>query len=461
MNGPAPTDAAPLLARILGEVPRRYRLGELPAPFAAESDPHGANQLAILIEHARLALAAGQPPDPAIKERFLHCLEALIRDAMQPEGGDPTYQAMVLRNHSGPVQEYVALAVQQAQDSRRVQSLLNAFAHPAKLERLPAGALRDRLAILQGHVGAARWAQAATLLQQQAPEAEAGGDAAVKAGLHRLQHDPALPRLLRLEALQADAEVRRYQSLWERQGPPANSHAAAQEGAAGRLRGNNVESMTKDSLQALADSLNTVAAGQPYRVVTAMYVPAALAAHQEGGKTEWDAVLLRQVSDEPLWDICLLVEAKASPDSVSTDFPRLLRGLKVLSQADPARHYAFKAREGIFDLRGVSLQSLPTEADAVGRCVLYSSDAPAERHPRLLSAAARMQLLSSPECLGFAMALAEGWPADARSLEVLWEQLVGAPQWQALLGQYEVIRRARELMVHVDDLMATARACGE
>ncbi|HLU78449.1 MAG TPA: 3-deoxy-D-arabino-heptulosonate 7-phosphate synthase, partial [Burkholderiaceae bacterium] len=227
MNGPAPTDAAPLLARILGEVPRRYRLGELPAPFAAESDPHRANQLAILIEHARLALAAGQPPDPAIKERFLHCLEALIRDAMQPEGGDPTYQAMVLRNHSGPVQEYVALAVQQAQDSRRVQSLLNAFAHPAKLERLPAGALRDRLAILQGHVGAARWAQAATLLQQQAPEAEAGGDAAVKAGLHRLQHDPALPRLLRLEALQADAEVRRYQSLWERQGPPANSHAAA------------------------------------------------------------------------------------------------------------------------------------------------------------------------------------------------------------------------------------------
>src|SRR5690606_3908064 len=100
MNGPATTDAAPLLARFLGEVPRRYRLGELPAPFAAQSDPHGANQLAILIEHARLALAAGQPPDPATKERYLLCLEALIRDAIQPECVDSTFQLMVLLNHT-------------------------------------------------------------------------------------------------------------------------------------------------------------------------------------------------------------------------------------------------------------------------------------------------------------------------------------------------------------------------
>src|SRR5690606_27868862 len=219
-------------------------------------------------------------------------------------------------------------------------------------------------------------------------------------------------------------------------------------------------------LQALADFLNARVEGSPYRVVTAMYVPAALAAHQEGGKTEWDAVLLRRVAeadphegaesaltdDAALWEVSLLVEAKASPDSVATDFPRLLRGLKVLAQADEHRNYPFKAREGIFLLRGAQLARLPTEVETLDNMVLYTSDAPADRNPRLLSAAARMQLMSSPEGIAYATAVSGGGTGDAHGLDALWTQLLHAPQWTPILQQYHTISQARALMVHVDDL---------
>ncbi len=462
-----------LLARILNKVTRRYRLGSLPAVTGGISDPlHCANQLAVVIEHARRALARGQSPGRELKQLFLQCLEILLRDAMQAEEGDPVFQALVLRHRSEVVQEYVALAVQQAQDTRRLHSLLNAFAHPAKLERMAAGWLREQLALLQAHVEASQWAQVADMLSRLLGNIKDGPDGAidpaVRAGLERMQQETSLVRLQRLDALGQDPDVQRYQVLWERQGPPANSHAAAQNGAEGRIRGNNVETLTKQALQGLADFLNVRVEGSPYKVTTSMYVPAALAAHQEGGKTEWDAVLLRRAAeaspdaeaagtsgadDTALWEVSLLVEAKASPDSVATDFPRLLRGLKVLAQAEVKRNYSFKAREGSFLLRSSQLASLPTEADTLGTTVLYTSDAPADRHPRLLSAAARMQLMSSAEGIAFATALAEGLSGDAGVLEPLWDQLLQTPQWQPILQQYHTICQARELMVHVDDLV--------
>lgn len=462
-----------LLAEILRGVKRRYRLEGLPEVSDEINNPlHCANQLAVVIELARRSLATGQEPGPGLRQRFVQGLRTLLRDAMQPAAGDPSYQALVLRHRSGVVQEYVALAVQQAQDSRRLQGILNAFAHPAKLVRMPAGRLKEQLTVLQAHVEAGRWSQAASQVTELLGEIGGATDAiapAVAAGLERMQQDTSLLRLQRLEVLSREPDVQRYRELWERQGPPANSHAAHQNGVEGKLRGNNVETMTKQALQGLADYLNAHAEGEPYRVVTAMYVPAALAAHQEGGKTEWDAVLLKQVTatstraepgretaEDAVWEVSLLVEAKASPDSVANDFPRLLRGLTVLAQADAGRNYAFKAREGNFLLRGSQLATLPTDADTLGGTVLYTSDAPADRNPRLLSAAARMQLMSSTEGIACAIALAEGRPANERELETLWAQLLHAPQWQAVLQQYHTICRARALMVHVDDLVPPA-----
>lgn len=446
-----------LLATILRDVPRRYRLPELPAIDECTADPqNGANRLAFIIEHARRAGAAGREPDARLKQQFLHELDALVRSAVHAQEGDPVVQAMILRQQSEAVREYVGLMTQQPHDARRVSNVVNGVAHPAKLERLPASELREQLAQLQAHVAAARWDDAARVLQALS---NAGGmNRTVVSGLARLREEGTLQRLQRLEALRRNDDVRQYQALLDRQGPPANSHEAAQNGAAGRERGMSVEALSRASLQALADRLNEAEGNDTaYRVVTSMYVPAALAANQEGGKTEWDAVLLRQAADDT-WDIRVLVEAKASPDSVATDFPRLLRGLGMLARADSAQTYTFKAREGSFTLRGSTLRALPTDVEAAAATVLYSSDAPAEASPRLLSAAARMQLLSSPEVLAHAIAIAEGRPARMQRLESVWQQLLHAPRWRPLLNQYHTISQARALMVHVDDLKAAATA---
>lgn len=454
------------LEDILRRTPRRYRLPPLPQLAHTPPDPkRGANRLAIIIENTRLALAAGRAPAAQLKEEFLNTLQGVIRDAMHTETGDTTFQAMVLRQGSAVVQEYVARATQQAQDSRRVRNLVNAFAHPAKLERQPAGLLRDALARLQAALAAEQWSAvgaAAEALLSARPwvnEAQAGGDATLQEPLRKLQADEALQRLQQLEALQDHEQVRLYRRLWDQQGPRANSHAAVKEGAEARRRGMSVETLAKQALQAVADVLNRrVGTGAFYRVATSMYVPAALAAGQEGGKTEWDAVLLKQAGAgtgaDTTWDIELLVEAKASADAIATDFPRLLRGLGVLSKAKANASYSFKARGGSLLITGASLCALPTAAASLEGKVIYCSDATAEEEPRLLSAASRMQLLSSPESLAFASALAQGDPAEASLLEPLWDQLLHSAQWQGLLNQYLSLAMARALMVHTDDLAA-------
>ena len=462
-------DSGPLTsADMLRRTPRRYRLPALPALTQTPADTQRrANRLAIIIENIRRARAAGETPPPQLSRDFLDSLEGLIRDAIQPDNGDATFQAMVLRQGSAVVQEYVALATQRSQDSRRIRTLVNAFAHPAKLERYPAGVQRDGLARLQELLEGEQWSEFGALLEDLLGNMHEGslegsladGDAMVHEGLRKLKDEAALQRLQRLEALLGHGQVRKYRKLWEQQGPRANSHAAVQEGAEARRRGMSVETLAKQALQAVADSLNKAAGSRAfYRVATSMYVPATLAAGHEGGKTEWDAVLLKQadagVAADTAWDIELLVEAKASVDAIATDFPRLLRGLALLSRAEAALSYSFKAREGSFVIRGASLSALPTDAAALEGRVIYCSDAPAEDEPRLLSAAGRMQLLSSPESLAFASALAEGASPDPQMLEPLWDQLVHGDQWQGLLNQYLSLAQARELMVHTDDLAA-------
>lgn len=450
------------LAEILGRTPRRYRLPELPGLESTLQDSRRrANWLAIVIETARRSLAASKTPDTQLKQAFLDTLQALIQDAMHSENGDTTFQAMVLRQSSAIVAEYVGLATQQAQDSRRVHSLVNAIAHPAKLERLPAGALRDGLAQLQKAVAAEQWAEADDLLPPLLATVGGTGDSTVGEGLRKLAEDPSLQRLQKLQALLQHEDVTEYRRLWGQQGPRANTHAAAQEGAEARRRGMDVETLTRHALQSVADALNGGAL-ETYQVATSMYVPATLAAGHVGSKTEWDAVLLKQApsdaSGDAIWDIELLVEAKASADAIATDFPRLLRGLQLLAAADAHQTYSFKAREGSFVIRGATLSTLPTAPEALVGMVLYCSDTPADDYPRLLSAAARMQLLSAPESLKFATALAQGEPARQSLLEPLWEQLLYAPQWEALLHQYLALAQARELMVHTDDLAAVGNS---
>jgi hypothetical protein len=53
--------------------------------------------------------------------------------------------------------------------------------------------------------------------------------------------------------------------------------------------------------------------------------------------------------------------------------------------------------------------------------------------------------------------LAERQAADAQSLEPVWQQLLKAPQWGAVLNQYQMLHKVRELMVHADDLLLAAR----
>src|SRR5690606_5052596 len=96
-------------------------------------------------------------------------------------------------------------------------------------------------------------------------------------------------------------------------------------------------------------------------LVTSMRVPSSLARDVERAKTEWDSVLLcrpRAETASRAWDVCLLVEVKASADAATTDFPRLLRGLDVFAKADYQVDYSFTTRQGATRVRGASLCDL-------------------------------------------------------------------------------------------------------
>jgi hypothetical protein len=248
--------------------------------------------------------------------------------------------------------------------------------------------------------------------------------------------------------------------LWEQQGPRPGSASALAEGNASRLRGDAVEAQALQALQALARRLNDADGSPAYQAVSSMRVPPSMPANADRAKTEWDAALLRQAEGDggpPAWDLCLLLEAKASADAAATDFPRLLRGLRLLAQADPRTDYAFNTRQGRFPLRGAALRALPAEGPRLDTTVLYVCDGPADAIPRLLSAASRMQLLSAPPSLEYAGLLAQGPDAARDTLEPVWQQLLQSAQWTGVLQQYPTLCQARELMAHPDDLMAAIK----
>lgn len=448
-----PTSA--LLRAILHAVPRRYRVSG-PAGVLAPDDHAGA--LARLIERLHAVVGAGGAPETSWQDAFVTALDGLIREALRPNGGDPAFQAAVLAHRSPQVRAYLALRRQASADARKVRAAADAVAHPRKPARLPPGPARMLLAQLHAATTAGAWRQAAQASQALPAMSEIAAVEDLALALRTLRDDPALVRLCRAEALGSDPDVRRYESIRARLGPRAGSDEAEAQALLARQRGIAVEAMAARALEAVAAYLDRAAApaaAPRYRVVTSLRVPAGLAADTDRAKTEWDAVLLRRADTAPLWDVCLVVEAKASVEAATTDLPRLLRGLRLLAGARPEQAYAFATQQGTIQVRGASLAGLPVTEAALADQVLYCCDAPADGPHAGLNAAGRMQLLSAPTCLAYAAALSQGQSVDRRDLIPLWQALRHDDRWRPVRTLAAMRQLARSLMVHPDDLLAT------
>lgn len=477
------------LHSILSTLVRRYRLRALDVDDLTTLSCKPATALALLIERARVAVEQNSTPDLQTKRQFIDALAQMIRDAMRAEGGDPVFQAMVLRHHAPQVREYASLVAGADVQRRFLHATVNSVAHPAKLQRLPPGPQREALAQLQAAAASESWGALNDAVQVVLALPDIVPGSPLHSGVARLMDGPALNDVRRLDALAEDPLVMTYRSLWESQGPTSGSVEAAAQGTGSRRRGEAVEALAAQALNALASRLQAED-GMPYRVVTGMHVPASLGTDRDRAKSEWDAVLLRGaegVDGTDTWEVCLLVEAKASVDAATTDLPKLVRGMQLLASAAADEVYAFQAREGVVHLRSGSLSTLTTDEAGLARSVLYCCDAPADGVPRLLGSAARMQLLSAQASVAYASEVlaaegrvtvqvvvgdsehpgathaaiqilrTEAHAADLADLETVWTALLTAPSWHAVLNHQRVLRQVRALMVHPDDLLAAAR----
>jgi len=451
---------SPLLEETLRIVARRYRLPDVAVYNDKASEASVATTLAITIEQGRCAAVRSE----VLERTFMEALARLIEEALRKDSGDPVFQAMLLRRRATQVREYASLSAQADQDRRFIHASVNGIAHPGK-QRTLSGGQREGLAQLHTLASSPYMSQLDDTVRHLLAMPEFANEPSSQRGLSRLLESPALERLRRLEALTSDELVRRYRSLWERNGPPSGSADAAAQGYASQQRGAIAEARAAHALEVLAQRLNEEErAVSAYRVVTSMRVPASIPASPDRAKSEWDAVLLREaktVDATPASDVCLLVESKASVDAATTDLPRLLRGVRLLAHAEESVVYAFETAQGTVHLRGASLRALTTDEAALQRTVLYCCDARAEAAPRLLSAASRMQLLSAQASLEYASRVTDQQHADAQELAPVWHELLGSPQWHAVLNQYPKLRQVRDLMVHTEDLLAAIETAAE
>ncbi|MFX1681917.1 3-deoxy-D-arabino-heptulosonate 7-phosphate synthase [Mitsuaria sp. CC2] len=459
-----------MLDDVLGRTVRRFRAPAMPASLEDARATGAATALAVAIERAREALAAGDTPQEEVQSVFLAALAQLLREAMR---GDPAFQAMALRHRSAVVREHASLSAHAERDRRAVRAAVNALAHPAKTQRRRPGPMRDALLALHAAATAGDWVRVSGLLGALRDDADGrhgvdmrdgvdgSDDPACHRGIERLIDEPALTRLRRLDDLASDAQVARYRELSERRGPLAGSEQAAARGAGAQQRGDAVEALAVDALDVLVERMNAQAGEARYRIAASLRVPPSFPGDAARAKSEWDVALLRRHSVGEDWDLCLLVEAKASPDAATTDLPRLLRGLRLLAQADVDTTYVFNSADGEVRLRGMSLNALPTEEGDLARAVLYCCDGADDRVPRLLNAASRMQLLSAEASLDVAALLEDGAPVDPSLLRPVWRQLLEAPPFTSVLRQYVTLRAVRELMVHPEDLAAAVQGDGD
>lgn len=218
-----------VLLAALRAAPRRYRLPPLPAD--AEAAVAGGTQatLAFAIEAARTG------PAPGIQVLFTRALAQLIREALAPERGDPAFQAAMLQAQDAQVHEHVQLSRQRAADRRTLRMAVDGIAHPGKLRREAAGALRDALARLHGLAAAGAWGELAEAIGQLLAQ-ELPGRGNFRAPLEAIHASPALRRLVRGSELLRRESVQRYQALCERRGPLAGSMPRPPKGAHRRSR---------------------------------------------------------------------------------------------------------------------------------------------------------------------------------------------------------------------------------
>ena len=418
----------PDLLDVIRRAPRRYRMPALPRNAAAAEGAGAEVAIAFAIE----ALRRGQA-EPEFEKLFVRSLAALIARASDGSTGDPSFQALVLADQERVVAEYLELAATEGADKRRVRAAIDAFAHPGKWRgrSMPEGFVRLHASSLSGDWPAVRSAAQALAVTEWSAQGEA------------LLADAALSRLERAASVRNDPAVQRYLALAAARGPLAASEEAAEQGRAAARAGATVEEQTVRAVQKLASGSHRVARGLRPR--------SGLARATHGAKDEWDVALLRIVEGSDSYDLVLLAEAKASPSSAVSDWPRLRRGLERLAQVPSGVDPVFGGDEGEVRVRGDSLRAFAPPECGLPPRVIYCCTAAEARAP-LLSAPARAMLLQQPESLVYAGALVRGEPVDPGELAPLWEALSHNPSLRPVLEQYETARSAREVMLHPDDL---------
>ncbi len=450
----------PDLPDLLRTVRRRYRLAPLPATLDAAVAAGSETALAFAMESARLALAGQEPLDDVWRDTFTDALAVLIRRAMAPDEGDPAFQAQVLKSGDAQVREWVRLEAQAASDARAVRAAVDALAHPGKLRRLPEDATRRALASLYARAAAGEWhALASEAAALSAALLEAG--APLRAQVREIGASAALKRLSDGEAMTATPPVLRYRALRARTTPAAGSDAAQAQGRASAREGLLAEQVAASALAELAAFLHRTgdAASPTYRVLRSLRTPRRLSGGGDGSKEEWDAAVVRCTAPGA-GDVVLLAEVKAAPAAVTSDMPRLLRGLTRLAQAEADTAYAFASIDGPILLGGASLRALQPRGDHLPEQVIYLCSAARESRPSVLSAAAKGMLFAEPASLAFARALAAGSSPAGTALDPVWQSLVSESRLGGVLRQFDIACRAREAMLHTGDLSATLRALG-
>lgn len=430
----------------------------LPADAAAATSAGTEAALAYAIEAARFAKQHGREAPTALQPLFTRALADLIRGALAPLGGDPAFQALVLRARDADVEEHVRLAAQAASDRRSVRAAVDAVAHPGKLRGGMAEPLRAGLAALHRRAAGGEWIALRAAAQDLLAHAgNAGPD--LQEALRALLSGASLQRLERGAALLQREGVQQYLALCEQRGPLAGSDAAAAQGRASARAGARAEHATFQAFGQLAALLDRVVpAAPPHRAVRSLHTPRGFPGEACKAKDEWDVAIVRRldVGDATEFaEVVLLAEVKASPSAATTDFPRLLRGLQRLAHASAEAAYAFPSADGEVLLPGASLRRLQPHGQALPPQVIYCCSGAGETQPQVLGAATRAVLLAEPPSLAFAHHLLRGEVPDARELAGVWDALATAPHLRSALHQYDTARAAREAMLHPDDLLAT------
>jgi hypothetical protein len=447
-----------LLYSALRQAPRPYRVPPLPADADAARLAGVDAALAFALERARVAHEGGHAPPLDARPLFLGALAAAIRGAMQSDGGDPTFQAQVLRAREPDVEEHAALQARAGADAGAVRAAVAALAHPAKLSRMAPSPVRDALTPLHPLAQAGDWEalyRAAGSLPLLPPQ----GEPDLRNALGTLQGLEPLQRLRRGAALQSLQSVQRYRALSGQRAPLAGSDAAVATGRAAARLGAEAEAATRRAFVEVAALLNQQQrAPGDWQALHGLRTPGGFPGAAHGSKDEWDVALVRAAPATDVVDIVLLAEVKASAAAATTDLPRLRRGLQRLAQAQAEGRYAFAGAAGEVHISAASLRALKPPQQGLPPQAIYCCTAPADTAPKWLAAAAKAMLLAEPASLVFACALAEGREPDTEELAPVWASLTRAPRLRTALGQYALARSAREAMLHPQDLLSAVAA---